>query len=253
MPLVFSPIVLTSYASGCRTRLPGWIAAAQSDPGAPPLLKAVASAITRYRDRSGPYIELLDGGLVDNYGVSGFEIARLSADTPYDPLTARQAAKVRRLLFLVVGSGRGPSGDWARSVDGPITPEIVRAAADTAIDSSARASLTAFDQTMSEWREKLIGWRCESVRAAKLRGGASMELSRSEVFRRPHQLRTARQPARGGAWRHTDAVQAIARSSSDARCAGQEALRTSPTVQAFLASVSEKTLTGRLAGSLDHP
>jgi hypothetical protein len=63
-------------------------------------------------------------------------------------------------LFLVVDAGRGPSGDWPQSAEGPTAPEIVRAAADTAIDSSARASFTAFDQTMSEWRDSLVHWRC---------------------------------------------------------------------------------------------
>jgi NTE family protein len=97
---------------------------------------------------------------VDNYGLSGFTIARLSAASPYGPLTAQEAIKVRRVLFLVVDAGRGPSGDWAQSAEGPTAPEIVRAAADTAIDSSARASFTAFDQTMSEWRDTLVHWRC---------------------------------------------------------------------------------------------
>jgi len=92
--------------------------------------------------------------------LSAFTIERLSADTPYGPLTARQAARIRRVLFLVVDAGRGPSGDWVQTPDGPIAADIVAAAADTAIDSSARSSFTAFDQTMSEWRTALVHWRC---------------------------------------------------------------------------------------------
>ena len=160
MPVVFAPIVLTSYANRCSGNVPHWIAATQNNSVAPPLLKEVASAIARYRDGTVPYIKLLDGGLVDNYGLSGFTIERLSAETPYGPLTAQQATKVRRVLFLVIDAGRGPSGDWAQSPDGPTAPDIVRAAADTAIDSSARSSFTAFDQTMSEWRTSLVRWRC---------------------------------------------------------------------------------------------
>ena len=160
MPIVFSPIVLSSYANRCQANIPNPTPGALNHAAASPMLKEVASAIARYRDGSVPYIKLLDGGLVDNYGLSGFTIARLSADTPYGPLTAQQATKVRRVLFLVVDAGRGPSGDWAQSTDGPTAPEIVRAAADTAIDSSARSSFTAFDQTMSEWRAALEHWRC---------------------------------------------------------------------------------------------
>jgi NTE family protein len=160
MPVIFAPVVLQTFPNQCTTKVPDWIERAQNDAAAPPMLKEFANAITRYRDGSVPYIKLLDGGLVDNYGLSGFTIARLSANTPYAPLTPRQAAKTRRVLFLVIDGGVGPSGDWARTSDGPTAPEIVMAAANTAIDSSVRASYTAFDRTMSEWRDSLIRWRC---------------------------------------------------------------------------------------------
>jgi len=107
-----------------------------------------------------PYIKLLDGGLVDNYGLSGFTIARLSANTPYAPLTARQAAKIHRVLFLVIDGGNGPSGDWIGTAEGPTAPELVMAAANTAIDASVRSSYTAFNSTMAEWREAIVRWRC---------------------------------------------------------------------------------------------
>jgi NTE family protein len=160
MPVVFAPIVIASYANRCQAELPAWIVAAQTNQTAPPLLKEYANAIARYRDGSVPFIKLLDGGLVDNYGLSGLTIRRLAAGTPYGPLTAQRAVKIRRLLFLIVDAGRGPSGDWAQSADGPTAPEIVQAAADTAIDSGARSSFTAFDRIMSEWHEALIHWRC---------------------------------------------------------------------------------------------
>jgi NTE family protein len=173
MPVVFAPIVLQSYPDRCVAKIPDWIERAQNNPSAPPILKESAAAIMRYRDGSVPYIKLLDGGLVDNYGLSGFTIARLSADTPYGPLTAQQAVNIRRVLFLVVDGGRGPSGDWARTVEGPTGPEIVRAAADTAIDSSVRSSFTAFDRTMSEWRESLVRWRCGLSAADRIRHRAA--------------------------------------------------------------------------------
>ena len=174
MPVVFAPIVLQSFPDRCAARIPDWIDRAQNNPIAPPILKESAAAIIRYRDGSAPYIKLLDGGLVDNYGLSGFTIARLSADTPYGPLTAQKAANIRRVLFLVVDGGRGPSGDWARTVEGPSGPEIVMAAADTAIDSSVRSSFTAFDRTMTEWRDTLVHWRCGLSTAERARYGLAV-------------------------------------------------------------------------------
>ena len=115
MPLIFAPTVPTSYGERCRTALPKWVTEAQNPNDAPPLLKASAAAIVRYRNGTVPFIKLLDGGIVDFYGLSGFTITRLAAEAPYEPLTAPQAVKIRRILFLVVDAGKGPSGDWVKA------------------------------------------------------------------------------------------------------------------------------------------
>ena len=74
-----------------------------------------------YRYHSGEvhYVKLLDGGIVDNYGLAGFTIARLASDTPYGPLQPEQGVKLRRMLFLVVDAGRAPSGAWSQTVRRP--------------------------------------------------------------------------------------------------------------------------------------
>ncbi|MGO9630838.1 MAG: patatin-like phospholipase family protein [Xanthobacteraceae bacterium] len=245
IPVVFAPIVLTSYGNRCQATIPEWIAAAKSNAAAPPLLKALASAMSRYRDGSVPYIKLLDGGLVDNYGLSGFTIARLSADTPYGPLTAQQAVKIRRVLFLVVDAGRGPSGEWAQSLEGPTALEIVRAAADTAIDSSARSSFTAFDRTMTEWRDALVRWRCSLSSADRQRYGVA---SRSDC----HDLKFFVGRIN---FEQLGAQRASALNSIPTRfrlsqeqvgtliAAGQDALRTNAMFHAFLKSIGGKLLT----------
>jgi NTE family protein len=238
IPVVFAPVVLQTFPNRCAATIPDWIERAQNNPSAPPMLKESAAAIARYRDGSVPYIKLLDGGLVDNYGLSGFTIARLSADTPYGPLAAQQAVKIRRVLFLVVDGGRGPSGDWARTVEGPSGPEIVMAAADTAIDSSVRSSFTAFDRTMSEWRDTLVRWRCGLSAAERARYGTAAgwdcrdlqffvgrinfeQLGRkraTELSAIPTRLKLA-----------PEEVETVV-------AAGRDALRTNPTFRAFLSN-----------------
>ena len=76
MPVIFAPVVLRTFPDGCTSPMPEWIGRARHEAGTPPLLRAYADAIARYRDGSMSYIKLLDGGLVDNYGLSGFTIAR---------------------------------------------------------------------------------------------------------------------------------------------------------------------------------
>lgn len=181
VPVVFAPVVLRTFPNQCRKELPSWIVRAEGNSAAPPILKEFANAVTHYRNGDAPYIKLLDGGLVDNYGLSGFTIARLSAESPYGPLTAQQAVRMRRFLFLVIDGGLGPSGDWTHKLEGPSGPDLLMAASDTAIDSSVRSSFTAFDRTMSEWRENLVRWRCSLTVSDRRRYGLNKEWSCSDL------------------------------------------------------------------------
>jgi NTE family protein len=119
------------------------------------LLRAFAQAIARYHDGSMKYVKLLDGGLVDNFGLSGISIGMLGAQRPYEPMPERQAAQVRRMMIVVVDAGRGLAGNWNNSLEGPNGAELVAAAADTAIDASVRSSYAAFSSLVNEWAAKV--------------------------------------------------------------------------------------------------
>jgi hypothetical protein len=75
--------------------------------------------------------------------------------TPDQPPSRNMVISVRVNVTKV--DGAFASDD---SPEGPAVLDIVRAATDTAIDSSALANFAAFDQTMSEWRASLVRWRC---------------------------------------------------------------------------------------------
>jgi NTE family protein len=239
VPVVFAPVVIQTYAGNCKHPLPDWIERARRDNAASPMLKSFANAITRYHDGSMPYIKLLDGGLVDNFGLSGFTIARLSSTTPYGPLTPRQAVKLRRVLTLVVDAGRGPSGNWTQTVEGPSGPELVVAAADTAMVASVRASYTAFDRTMSEWQTALLRWRCGLSDAERARLGAGPGWNCRDLkfyvarvgFDQLGLERAAALDAVPTSFRlPPETVDAVI-------AAGREALKTNPTYTAFLKSL----------------
>lgn len=136
------------------------------------MLSAFAKAISRYHDGEIPYIKLLDGGLVDNYGFAGFTIALLSARAPYEPLSPEQAVKIRRGLFVVVDAKTGVSGNWISTIEGPSGVDLVKAAANTAIDASVGAGYTAFERTMGDWQAALVRWRCVLSAAERARYGA---------------------------------------------------------------------------------
>lgn len=172
VPVAFAPIVIKAFPDSCTDPLPQWILRSAADRNASPMLRSFAGAILRYREGKVPYIKLLDGGLVDNYGLAGFTISRESSTTPYGPLTPQQAVRLRRSMFLVVDAKEGLSGDWVRTVEGPTGADLVRAAIDTTIDASVGASYIAFKRTMMDWQDALVKWRCGLSAADRSRFGA---------------------------------------------------------------------------------
>ncbi len=172
VPVVFAPIVIQGYPGGCPVPLPAWVQEVRNSVNAPPLLELYANALDRYHDGSVRYVKLMDGGLVDNYGLAAFTIARLVATTPYGPLEPEEGVKLRRLLFLVVDAGRAPSGAWAQTVEGPSGVNLITAASDTATESGAVGSYSAFEDTMNRWQDMLINWRCHLSPAERRHFGA---------------------------------------------------------------------------------
>jgi NTE family protein len=172
VPGAFAPVIVETFPGECQTPLPASLVKAASNPDAPPLLHSFAEALERSRTGKVKYIKLLDGGLVDNYGLSGLTIARAAAGTPFGPLRPAEAVHLRRLLFLIVDAGRGPQGNWSQTLDGPTGRELIGAVVDTTIDANTRSSYTAFAATMKNWRDDLVRWRCglKADEVARLRG-----------------------------------------------------------------------------------
>jgi NTE family protein len=172
VPIVFAPIVIQSYPGGCPVPLPDWVARVRNNDNAAPLLKQFADALERYHNGEVHYVKLLDGGIVDNYGLAGLTIARLASDTPFGPLEPEEGVKLRRMLFLVVDAGRAPAGDWVKTVKGPTGVDLITASSDTATGSGAVGSYSAFLDTMDEWQDALIAWRCKLSAAERRHFGA---------------------------------------------------------------------------------
>lgn len=239
VPVAFAPVVIQTFPNKCKDPLPSWIVKARDNPNAPPMLNAFARAISRYHDGSIPYIKLLDGGLVDNYGLSGFTIARLSSDTPYGPLTPTQAVKLRRALFLVVDAKTAVAGNWVNTVEGPSGVDLVKAAVDTTIDASVAGSFTAFDTTMTDWQSALVRWRCGLSAADRKRYGAPANWNCRDLkffvgrlgFDQLDRVRAAELEAIPTRFRLPP------QQVDDIIAAGRDALRVNPTFRSFAASL----------------
>jgi predicted acylesterase/phospholipase RssA len=239
VPIAFAPAVVQAFPGTCNEPLPTWIARAAADRNAPPMLSSYAKAVVRYREGAVPYIKLMDGGLVDNYGISGFTIARASSDTAYGPLTPQQAVRVRRGIFLVVDSKAGLSGDWINTVEGPSGVDVVKAAVDTTIDASVGASYSAFDRTMSEWQSALIRWRCGLSAAERARYGAPAGWNCKDLRFFIGRLGFDQlDPARAAVLETVPTrFQLPPQQVDDVIAAGRDVLRASPAFRAFAASM----------------
>ena len=97
VPLVFAPIVVRTFPESCPP-LPREIESLHILAETSHSLQAIDRALSTYRDGHVRYIKLADGGLTDNFGVSLLTAARIIYGTPYAPMTARDAVRLRRLL-----------------------------------------------------------------------------------------------------------------------------------------------------------
>ncbi len=150
MPAAFAPVIIEAFPGECHAPLPAWVDKAAKDPAASPLVQDYAKALEEIRNGKVKYIKLFDGGLIDNYGLSGLTIVRAAASTPYGPLRPEEAVNLRRLLFLIVDAGQGPQGNWSQTLQGPAGKELIGAVVGVLVEANANASYTAFEATMQQ-------------------------------------------------------------------------------------------------------
>jgi NTE family protein len=182
VPLVFAPVVLESFPTLCSAPSSTWINRFAAAPNASTVrtAHAVAQAVRNYRNPAVQrYVKLVDGGITDNYGLSSIMIARAAAGTPHAPISAVDAVKIKRMLFIVVDAGRGPSGDWALTPQGPSGVDLGLAATDAAIDSAARISFDAFRAMLQQWQSDVQGFRCAlpPAEVVRLKGATDSDQS----------------------------------------------------------------------------
>jgi NTE family protein len=174
VPVAFVPIVLASFSGSCSAPLPLWVDRVLADRNAGAQVRAFAQALKRYRDPEQiRFVKLADGGITDNFGLSGVTIAREAAGLPYAPLTRERAVQLRHLVFIVVNSGLAPQGAWAQTVQGPSGKEMIGALTDTAINSAVRSGFDAFRLTVKNWEDTTRKWRCGLSRAEAAKLGAT--------------------------------------------------------------------------------
>jgi predicted acylesterase/phospholipase RssA len=169
VPLAFRPVVVEAFPGACTVPMPRWAVEAETNRKTPQLLRTIARAYRSYRDPAlMRFVHLFDGGVIDNFGLSGLTAARLAAETPFAPLSARDAVRLTRLTVLLVDAGQANDYAWARTIKGPNGAEIGDAAVNAAMDAAKRAAWDAFTVALRDWQGDLRAWRC-ALPAAEVR------------------------------------------------------------------------------------
>ena len=170
VPLFFAPVVLEKFPESCQKPMPAnlerVVGPERDDQHR--LRLALRRALKDFRDpNTGRYIKLVDGGVTDNLGLVSILQSRLLLNTAYGPISEHDAANMRRMLFVVVDAGQGPSGDFGREMAGPSGLDVATAAVDTAIESTMRMSYAYFVPMVRNWERDIVTWRCSLPESRK--------------------------------------------------------------------------------------
>ncbi|UVK37580.1 patatin-like phospholipase family protein [Mesorhizobium sp. AR10] len=161
VPIVFAPIVVSATKPDCGYHKPLWLSRALADRNASLRLRAYASALDSYQNADPlDYVKLLDGGLTDNIGITGFALERSAAGTPYGPLSPSAAVRLTTLIFIVADAGSNSDVSWAKSLHGPKASELFDAVTSTTLSASVRDEFDALTLAVSQWKGELVRYRC---------------------------------------------------------------------------------------------
>lgn len=161
LPVVFKPVAIRAYGGTCDYERPGWLRKALTDPKTSVRVRADARALESYQVAGRlKYVKLLDGGLTDNYGLTGFVLNRTASHTPYGPLSPRQVVRARTLLYLVADAGQRAEPEWGETGHGPALSDLIPAVAGTMVDAASRHEYDALQLALDTWRQDIVKFRC---------------------------------------------------------------------------------------------
>lgn len=174
-PLGIRPVLLESYPDKCPGQSLHWAERLLRSPGSSAMARATAATMAQYHaGTGGRYLHLLDGGLVDNFGLTGFSILHEASGHPYGPLlTAEDAVRLRRLRMIVVNAEQSGKPTPANDPRGPGGASLIQAVAGHTVDAAKTHAYDAFAAKLQLWQEETIAWRCALPEAEAKRLGAA--------------------------------------------------------------------------------
>ncbi|MFT3727054.1 MAG: patatin-like phospholipase family protein [Terricaulis sp.] len=159
VPIVFKPILLQPAHNSCAP-LPAWVAAAQG-PQTSALAHAAARSFASYRDPNAlSYIHLIDGGTIDNLGLSSLALARETAGNAYAPFSPEAAVRLKRLSVVVVDSEPIRREAYQMRANAPSGPQVGDTLYGVIIEAANRMTYDNYRAVLAQWQRDLVSYRC---------------------------------------------------------------------------------------------
>jgi NTE family protein len=164
-PILFTPITLTSYRSGCTAYPPPRAPTSALPQDAVTLSRA--SALTRNNDRlmdtnRTKWVHLMDGGISDNLALRSLSNALILLDEN-SAAVRRLAMETRRVIVISVDgqASRDPTLGKRRIVTG--LGQIISAVSGTQINAYNFETLLLVDQQVNDFTNQIKRIRCETA------------------------------------------------------------------------------------------
>jgi predicted acylesterase/phospholipase RssA len=160
VPIAFAPVLAVPYPDHCAPP-PAWIARAANDHAGPAGLRRTAQAFIDYRDpEKQRYLHLVDGGVLDNLGLTSLSLERQIADTSIGPLSPRSAVRLHRMNYLIINAQNAFPTKWQFAPAGPSGAEVASRLVDVVVESPNRASYDLFRNLVRDWEQDVRTFRC---------------------------------------------------------------------------------------------
>jgi len=151
-PVAFTPLTLKNYPKAdCGYTAPKWVSNALEDFDNAPSRYELARTWASYEDDSRHYIHLSDGGLSDNIGLRGPEVAITSSDSSWSLLNKVNNGIVKRLAVIVVDAKPQEPMSIDKSSIPPGTLTVLEAAATNPMENYSFDTVELLRDRFREW------------------------------------------------------------------------------------------------------
>lgn len=165
VPFVFAPIVLRNQPVDCAQRHPDWVKQALTERNSSDRRFHAATALASYGSpQQVPYVQLVDGGIVDNLGVRGSIMSEVNHHGRVIEMAGafspQAMTQVDHVLVIASNTQALSRRDWLRSQEGPGLVETAEALADATNNLLNAETTRLAQQNFDMWAHFINLHRC---------------------------------------------------------------------------------------------